>query len=335
VRRVIDPLCVGVVVALAGCNAGGADDTFGFGTEPTSGASVTLTTTASGSEGSSGTSTSTETGSESSSGLASSESGGGSSESSTGEIVTEPCTTLDVLVVIDDSDSMAEEQAKLGAALGPFFTLIDGMLPGVMASIHVAVITTDAPQFVVANPTMACTPYASGMTWMAYGETLVTELACASAPGTMGDPDERPMQYAIEALSPELQALDAPNEGFLRESGPLVLIVVTDEEDDFEALTRWGSEGDPPDWVEAFAATQDGHPQDVIPLMLIGIDTPNACPPVQWNGLEGAELAPRLQAFAESFPHHGVGDACAAEYTTFLNGAVPAVVDACNAWVPE
>jgi hypothetical protein len=163
----------------------------------------------------------------------------------------------------------------------------------------------------------------------------VAELGCASAQGTMGDPDERPIQRALESLAPELQGLGGANEGFLRESGPLVVVIVTDEEDDLEALTEWGSEGDPADWREAFAATQDGHAQDVVPLVLAGIASPNACPPFQWNGLEGAELAPRLWEFAESFPHHAVGDACAAEYVSFLNGAVPEVVDACNAWVPE
>ncbi len=325
------------IAALSACQDATGDDTVtSFGTEPTSTAppTTTVATTESGSGSETGSSSGAQDSSSSSAG--SSESSGSGESSSTGEVVTEPCTTLDVLVVIDDSDTMAEEQAKLAAALDPFFALVDMQLPGIMQSIRVAVITTDAPEFVTMNPMAVCTPYASGMTWMSYGPSLTTELACAAAQGTMGDPDERPMQRAIEALSPELQGLDAPNEGFLRESGPLVLIVVTDEEDDFEEITEWGSEGDPPDWRAALADTQDGHVQDVVPLFLIGVDTPNNCPPFQWNGLEGAELSPRLQELAESFPHHAVGDACAEEYTSFLNVAgVPQIVDACNFWVPE
>ncbi|MBC8073246.1 MAG: hypothetical protein IAG13_33295 [Deltaproteobacteria bacterium] len=333
-RHAIDSLICSALVLSGACSTDAADDTLGFGTEPTSNGSATVTTTVGTGESGSDSSTSSE-GGESSSGAPSSESSSSGGESSTGELVTEPCTSLDVLVVIDNSDTMAEEQAKLTAALGPFFMLLDTQLPGVMGSTRIAVITTDAPEFVTANPTMVCTPYSSGATWIAYGETSATELACASAQGTMGDPDERPIQRALESLAPELQGLGGVNEGFLRDTGPLVVVIVTDEEDDLEALTEWGSEGDPDDWREAFAATQDGHVQDVVPLVLAGIDPPNACPPLQWNGLEGAERAPRLQAFAESFPHHAIGDACAAEYVTFLNGAVPEVVDACNAWVPE
>lgn len=326
---------VSIFAASVGCNGGGEGEATSFGTDPTSTATLTTTvaTTESGSGSESSSSGLADSGSSESS---SSESSSSGEESSTGEIMTEACTTLDVLIVIDNSDTMAEEQAKLGLALGPFFTMLDAQLPGVMQSIHVGVITTDAPEFVTANPMQACTPYASGATWMAFGETLTTEVTCAAAQGTMGDPDERPMQWAIEALSPELQGQGGVNEGFLRESGPLVMIVVTDEEDDFEELTEWGSEGDPPDWVDALAATQDGHVQDVIPLFLIGIDPPNECPPFQWNGLEGAELAPRLREAAESFPHNAVGDACAADYTDFLTVAgIAQIVDACNFWVPE
>lgn len=267
----------------------------------------------------------------------------GGDESTTEVLPTEPCTTLDVLIVIDDSLEMAEEQARLNVALGPFVALLNEQLPGVMGSIHVAVITTDAPEFVITTPAGECSPYASAATWMLFGPTLSTELACASAVGTMGDVDERPMEMAIEALAPEMLGIDGFNEGFLREQGPLVLIIVTSEEDDVELPAEWGSQVDydedgqftTADWVDALAATQDGHVQDVIPLVLVGpTEEPNACPD-EWNGVDGAETATRIVEFAESFPHYAIGDICDVEYTTFLNGSVPTVVEACNAWVPE
>jgi len=150
----------------------------------------------------------------------------------------------------------------------------------------------------------------------------------------MGDPDERPMQWAADALSPAMQGPGGFNGGFLREQGPLVVVVVTDEEDDLEAITQWGSPGDPADWVLAIAASQGGVVQNVIPLLLVGVEAPNACPN-PWNGIDGAEVAPRLAAFAESFPRNAVGDLCASEYTTFFNAAVPEIAAACAAWVPE
>jgi len=334
------------VAALGGCEQGNDGD-FDFDAE--TGASATLTTaTTTAGTGTTGTETgssgdddpatteapsTTETGNDDTSGT----------DESTGGLPTEPCTTIDVLVVIDNSDAMAEEQARLNVALGPFIALLDEQLPGVLGSIHVAVITTDAPEFVITTPAGECSPYASAASWMLYGPTLSTELACASAVGTMGDPDERPMQMAIEALSPELINIDGFNEGFLREQGPLVVLIVTDEEDDFEATPVWGSQVDLNDdmiysvseWVDALAATQDGHVQNVIPLVLVGpVEEPNACPDV-WNGMDGAETATRIVEFAESFPHHVIGDICDVEYTTFLNGSVPTIAAACNAWVPE
>lgn len=282
-----------------------------------------------------GTGTTTDTGSTGSTGPDPGTTGTGDGESSTTEVLpTEPCTAVDILVVIDNSDTMADEQARLGAALPAFIELVNQQLPGVLGSIHVAVITTDAPEFVTASPAMTCLPYASAANWMAYGPTLGTELACASSVGTMGDPDERPMEMAIGALSAELLGVDGFNEGFLREQGPLVVLIVADEEDDHEAVTEWGSVGDPADWVDALAATQGGYVQNVIPLALVGIPEPNACAN-PWNGIDGAEIATRIAEFATSFPHHAVGDLCAVEYTTFLNGAVPEIAAACNAWVPE
>ena len=68
-------------------------------------------------------------------------------------------------------------------------------------------------------------------------------------------------------------------------------------------------------------------------LSLIGTEKPNACPEFQWDGSEGAEIAPRLREFTESFPRNAVGDVCAAEYGTFLDGVVPQIVQACQNYV--
>lgn len=321
-----------VIAATPACKAEGSGGTFDFGQSTTGGTG--LPTTATGSSGSESGTGSSSSGSDDTASTTAAESSSGGEESSSGGLPTEPCTGLDVLVVIDDSDTMIEEQGKLTAALSPFFAQLDQALPGIMGSIRVGVITTDAPEFVVANPTMACTPYASAATWMSYGPTLSTELACATAVGTMGDPNERPMQMAIEALGPTMLQLGGPNEAFLREDAPLVLIILTDEEDDLEAVTQWGSEGDPADWVDALAATQAGHVQDVVPLALVGIAEPNACP-FPWDGMSGAEIAPRLAEFVDGFPRGALGDICAADYTAFFTDAVTPVVDACNAHVPE
>ncbi|HET6583418.1 MAG TPA: hypothetical protein VFG69_08220 [Nannocystaceae bacterium] len=314
----------------SGCHAGEGGD-FGFADGESGGS--TITAAATGSEGSSGAVADTDaSSSEGDSG--SGESTGAADESTGGPLPTEPCTTLDILLVVDNSDTMAEEQAKLSTAIGPFVGMVQSQLPGVMGSIHVAVLSTDSPDFVTSSTAATCLPFASGANWMAYGDTLSTELACATDVGVAGDPDERPMQMTIDALSPEQLGVDGFNEGFLREDGPLVVVVVTDEEDDLEEVTEWGSPGDPADWVEAVAAVKGGYTQDVVALALVGIDKPNACPEYQWNGMDGAELSPRLVEFTESFERHAVGDVCAGDYGNFLNPAVAQIVAACAEYVP-
>lgn len=333
------PLLAVAMALGAACNQGDDGDfDFGDQTGGTLTTTVTMTSTpATGSESTAVDPTSTtaaDTDVDPPTGSEGSESG--TDEGTTTEdLPTQACTTLDVLIVIDNSDTMAEEQVRFGVAIAPFLTLLNQQLPGIAGSIHIAVLTTDAPEFVTSTPAMTCTPYSSGASWMTFGPDTMTELACATAVGTAGDPDERPLQMTIEALSPEMQGIDGANEGFLRESGPLVILFLTDEEDDFEEVTEWGSVGDPADWVDAIAATQDGHVQDVVPLSLVGTDPPNACPPYQWNHVDGAEIATRIIEFTESFPRQAVGDLCAVEYTTFLNSAVAAVTTACNQWVPE
>jgi len=320
-----------LALVLAACQAGDDGD-FDFGDGSTGLSPLTMGETGEPATGSSeGTGDSTDDGVGEESSDAGEDTG---DESSTGEpLPTVPCTTLDILVVIDNSDTMAQEQAKLATALGPFIAMAQSQLPGVMDSIHVAVLATDAPDFVTSTPAAECTPYASGASWMALGPTLDAELACATALGVEGDADERPVQMTIEALAPEQLGLGGAHEGFLREEGPLVVVLVTDEEDDFEEETEWGSEGDPADWVAAIAATKGGYEQDVVVLALVGTEKPNACPDYQWNGVDGAELAPRLIELTESFPRHAVGDVCAAEYGTFLTGAMPQIVEACGSYV--
>jgi hypothetical protein len=330
-----DTTTLGRVIALAiaaGCSAGDDGD-FEFGEASTGSASLATADSAPAESDSTGAVDETgSSGAEESSG--GDESSGG--ESSTGDepLPTVQCTTLDIVVVIDNSDTMTEEQTKLTAAIGPFVAALQAQLPSVMDSIHVGVLSTDASAFVTSTPAATCTPYSSGASWMLYGPTLNTELACATALGVAGDPDERPMQMTIEAISPEAVGVDGPNEDFLREDGPLVIVLVTDEEDDFEEKTEWGSPGDPADWVDAIAARKGGYVEDVVVLSLVGIDKPNACPDYQWNGIDGAELAPRLAEFTESFPRHALGDVCAVDFGMFLNNAgVPQVVQACDNYV--
>lgn len=251
-----------------------------------------------------------------------------------------PCPGIDVLFVVDDSHSMSDEQSHL---VDSFPGFSDGLLTLVGAGydVHVGVVTTDAYAFNEEGCTeigalttktggndasnAMCAPFSLGR-FMSKYDDLEADFACAARVGTSGDPKERPMLAALEALSPDKLAPSGCNAGFRRDEALLVIVIVTDEED------LQDSPGMVEDWYEGIVERAGGDPDHVVVLSLVGTPKPNACPDFQWNGSEGAEVAHQIIAFTEMFGPRGlVGDVCASDYAPFFAEAVELVSDACAA----
>ncbi len=315
-------------VLLASCNPAGADDGFDFSTE-----SVGPVPSTTGTGGSSGTET--DTAADTTGGTAADTGSGseeGSESSTTDAPPSEPCTAVDILFVVDNSEPMLEEQMRLRAAANNFVTMVQGAILTLTSDINIGVVTTDDELLVTANE-VPCM-YEGANNWMVSSSlTLATELECALTLGVAGSPNERPMDMLLGSLSDENLAPGGPHNGFLREEALLVVVLVTNEEDEFEKDTSWGSAGDPPEWVASLADRKGGHTNNVVVLSLLGIEPPNACD-LPWNGTDGAQSAPRLAEFTESFPQGAVGDICEQEYATFLLGVVPGVAGACANFIP-
>ncbi|MCA9654259.1 MAG: hypothetical protein H6712_16235 [Myxococcales bacterium] len=310
-----------------GCSpAGSGDEGFDFSSD----SNATGTSTADSGDGE-GSGTEAEPTGDSSTGTVDDDS---SSDSSTGELPpAEPCVSVDILFVVDDSEPMAEEQLRLQASALAFVQAIQTAIPTLGEDLHIGVITTDDELMVQANAE-PCGPYEGGDHWMISSSTvLATELECALAVGVDGSPNERPMDMLIGALSDENIAPGGYHNGFLREDALLVVVLATNEEDEFEMDTSWGSAGDPSDWVAAVAGRKGGWLGDVVVLSLLGTPAPNACI-APWDGTEGAQPSPRLIEFTESFPQGAVGDICQADYSGFLQGVVPGVTAACAGYLP-
>jgi hypothetical protein len=245
---------------------------------------------------------------------------------------TELCSGIDLVFVVNNTYTMFDEQLRLQSAATEFVAEIAGAIPEVTQNMHVGVLTTDDHRFVAS--TSACeAPYASGASYMVFAETMGDELGCSLEVGIDGDPNDRPVQMLLGALSDEMLVPEGLHDGFLREKALLVVVIATDEDDRLDPVTGWGSVGDPVDWATALAGLKGGHAQDVVVLSLVGTPGPNACPDFQWNGHEGAEVATRLIELTEAFPHGAVGDLCSPEYASFLLGEVPSIADACTEFV--
>lgn len=256
----------------------------------------------------------------------------------------EACRAVDVLFVVDNSGSMADQQASLIASFPGF---VRGMREHLASapSFHVGVVTSDAYRGNEAGCTdigdlvtttggpassgRACGPFASGARYLTDGEPdLDGRFACIAQVGTGGDDDERVARALLGAVSPARNAPGACNAGFVRPDSLLVIVIISDEDDvrdgcttesGFERCLSYGSGGLPDDWFAELSAHRD--PASVVVLSLIGRRAGNPC---------GAVVASRLLGFARRFGDNGyVGDVCASSYDAFFREALPVIGNAC------
>jgi hypothetical protein len=266
------------------------------------------------------------------------------------------CQKVDLLFVIDGSGSMADEQNSLISAFPGF---IDTMRTQLDQNVgyNIGVIRTDpndiscvpnrygvlvTRNYTAGSSNDTCTPYASGFRYMTQDDNLNEKFPCAAMVGVGGDGDERPMQSIIGALSsPNIDAGEC-NEGFLRDDALLVLVIITDEEDDHETEKEAcgmtpspGSDGEPEDWFDAIVAAKGGIEGNIVVLSLVGPGAPDPCPPLDKcnGGIDGAEQTPRLIAFTWMFTHGHVGPVCG-DYDPFFQDAVADIVQACEDFEP-
>jgi len=269
-----------------------------------------------------------------------------------GSMVDDPplaeCRAVDVLFVIDDSASMADQQSSLVASFDGFVRGMRERLSSAL-SFHVGVVTTDTYAYNepacrdigdlvtrtggLESSNATCGPFVSGGRYMNEAEPeLSSRFACAARVGIGGDDDERVARALLNAISPARNAPGACNAGFLREGSLLVVVIISDEDDVedgcmtggvLDGCLSYGSGGTPDDWVAELAAHRD--PESVVVLSLIGRRADNPC---------GAVVASRLLGFARRFGDNGyVGDVCAASYDEFFREALPIIDEACVALI--
>lgn len=252
----------------------------------------------------------------------------------------DPCTRVDLLFVVDNSHSMADEQANLVASFPGFIAGIESTL-GVVTDYHVGVVTTDSNEHngigcrrigALTNRTggeassgETCGPYADGRNFMSVRDELSGSFACAAEVGIEGSGHEVPMDAMVAAIGQGEGGTMMCNEGFLRDDSLLVLTIITDEDDT-------ASLGDPEAWYEQLVADRD--PSQVIVLSLVGHPKPNDCIAAQWDGMNGAEIAARIGSFTEMFEFGRVGDVCAPDYAPFFTEALSGIADACHVAIP-
>jgi hypothetical protein len=243
------------------------------------------------------------------------------------------CSVVDLLFVIDNSGSMVDEQQNLIASF-------DGFIAGIQENLdeandyHIGVVTTDAyalnvdgcqtlGALVTESAAGVCGPWTAGR-FISLADDLESAFTCAADVGGGGGGDEHQIEAALRAISPELGAPAACNEGFIRDDALLVLVIITDE-DDKPTMVGPGSPGDPDDWFAEIVARK-GVESNVVTLALTSIASLGACNPLP---------AERVRQFTQMFTYGQVGDVCADDFAPFFDASLEIIHDACVNFTPE
>lgn len=275
------------------------------------------------------------------------------------------CSAVDFLFVIDNSSSMEREQQRLVEAVPGFTESILTALPGI-TDVRVGVVDTDSyPGLGMVDPlegcpdTRDCTScdytlgalltkpnsaldpamscdFGTGTPYMdARSPSFPDEFACVAAVGLEGNQIERQAGALVAALSPE--ALEGGcNDGFLRDNALLIVLVITDEEDDysFPPAPQGGSLGEPAEWVEAIVAAKGGLTTNAVAFGLVGGDPLyGSCDVLGADG-QGAEASPRLVEMLEAFDLSFLGSVCQSDYVGFFDDALDEVARGCMQFQP-
>ncbi len=162
-----------------------------------------------------------------------------STDAPTGADDVEVCSKMDLLFVIDDSESMREEQDNLSANLPGFIDILDNFNAGDLD--YRVGITTTGMNFSLFSPPLNSTNLVGdngalrqecGMTkrWIERGDPdAKAQFSCAANVGLDGPPLEMPLWATQLALRDRLE--DDTNAGFLRDDALLGIIVISDEDD--------------------------------------------------------------------------------------------------------
>lgn len=239
----------------------------------------------------------------------------GQSESGQSE---ESLALIDVLIVIDDSPSMIEEQLAVVTAIPD---LIDAALTHFpSADIRIGVITSSdssmhghACGLVLAGDGTLST---AGLTTL----QLDVWLACALAVGTLGHDDEQ-QAAAIFAALDGAGDVDA----FLRPDAALMLVLASDEDDEHSPGngSEWGAE------LLARVALSD----HAMAFGLLG-DGSSSCSAPSLPSLGGlldigihAGDAVELRAMIQATSHHAMGSICASDHGAFVAAAASVMAE--------
>ncbi|HHH29995.1 MAG TPA: hypothetical protein ENK57_16850 [Polyangiaceae bacterium] len=202
------------------------------------------------------------------------------------------CDMLDVLIVIDNTDAIDGFVGDLAPAAFELIATFEGVAERV-CSLHVGAVTSrpqeqnDPPCDNVLgalsrNNASGNSCNLSAGSYATEDDDLQSAVLCLVNPGTDGFGNERIADALLAALSPELNAPGACNDGFFRPEAPLLVVIISSVEDD-------DSNGEPSEWFGDLVQLNQFNTGNIASIGVIG--------PITAQGGCAADPSPRLHAF--------------------------------------
>lgn len=221
-----------------------------------------------------------------------------------------PPATVDILMVVDNSGSMADYQAKVGALFSEFVEFPNAA----EMDYQIGVVTTTVPPEEVV-PEWGCTPPVIAEEPepgnLVDGVIITPETADPAGSfdslinvGICGSSDEMGLEAARLALTEPL--VSTVNAGFLREEASLSLVFLSDDDDDSPYSVY--------EYANSFSTLKGETVRDAFNISAFVIQDYTACEGYQ-DGVYGASSIGQRYAYLAETTGGAIGELCADDYT--------------------
>jgi hypothetical protein len=240
------------------------------------------------------------------------------------------CRYIDVVIAVDNSSSMSEEKDALRDIAFPGFANALIQVAGGIEDFRVGVLDAcPAPASFLTRGVSGQCNFQSSKPWMESTSTaLVDEFKCvgdvfSGDSQCSGDnDDEQPATSASAALETALPGTGMPNDGFMRDEALLVIVAITDEDE------QPTPDASAQEVYDRLVALKGG---DVSRIVFLGIGGASSC-----DGAYGsAKHASKLQEVTQLFVDQGRGlfyDLCQGNLEQGLTQALTTIDSACRAF---
>ena len=259
----------------------------------------------------------------------------GSSGSSGKDAAPEPpdeCKKMDIVFIVDNSGSMAQEQTNLATNFPKFVKVISDYKTksGDQLDFRIAVSSSDDEKDKGKFSATRAPSAPSGCTagparpWLERGDGDIGPMfACRAQLGTNGSNIERPLENMLLGVTTAVAQNSAAGTSFIREDALLAFILLTDEDEGSA-----GGSGDLARPMADYPPAFDKGKGDRGRWAASVIAGPNQC---SSPGLGNAAEAKRLKAFITDVGKNGVfSSICTGDLTTGLSEALAKFDQACR-----